>query len=152
MAVYEVRPATDELLAEVASRPRSADVEELWAAGRLTPLEAVQMGQRFGEAYIGMVDGEPVCAFGVTPISALSGLGAPWMVGSTALDAHFRGFLRGCGPVVRAMLSQWPRLVNYVDARNLRAVKWLKWLGFSILPPVPYGHDGLPFHPFIKEA
>lgn len=152
MAVYEVRPATDELLAEVASRPRSADVEELWAAGRLTPLEAVQMGQRFGEAYIGMVDGEPVCAFGVTPISALSGLGAPWMVGSTALDAHFRGFLRGCGPVVRAMLSQWPRLVNYVDARNLRAVKWLKWLGFIILPPVPYGHDGLPFHPFIKEA
>jgi len=152
LAVYEVRPATDELLAEVASRPRSADVEELWAAGRLTPLEAVQMGQRFGEAYIGMVDGEPVCAFGVTPISALSGLGAPWMVGSTALDAHFRGFLRGCGPVVRAMLSQWPRLVNYVDARNLRAVKWLKWLGFSILPPVPYGHDGLPFHPFIKEA
>ena len=152
MAVYEVRPATDALLAEIASSPRQADVDELWSAARLTPMEAMRVGQRFSSAYIGLVDGEPVCAFGVTPISALSGLGAPWMVGSTALDAHFRGFLRGCGPVVKAMLERWPRLANYVDVRNQRAVKWLQWLGFSILPPVPYGHDGLLFHPFIKEA
>ena len=152
MAVYEVRPATDELLAEIASRPRQADVDELWAAGRLTPDEAMRMGLRFGDTHVGIVDGEPVCAFGVTPISSLTGLGAPWMVGSTALDAHFRGFLRGCGPVVEAMLERWPCLVNYVDARNQRAVKWLKWLGFSILPPEPYGVDGLLFHPFIKEA
>jgi hypothetical protein len=41
-------------------------------------------------------------------------------------------------------------VVNYVDARNVRAVKWFKWLGFEVSEPEPFGLNGELFHRFTN--
>ena len=39
-------------------------------------------------------------------------------------------------------------MFNYVDARHTDAIRWLKWLGFTLHPATPYGPFDLPFHKF----
>jgi hypothetical protein len=46
------------------------------------------------------------------------------------------------------MLDVFPRLTNLVDVRNEKYIRWLKRIGFNILPPIAMGRDGLMFHPF----
>jgi hypothetical protein len=43
-------------------------------------------------------------------------------------------------------------LENWVDARNRLAIRWLRWCGFEIEAPAPYGPHELPFCRFsMKE-
>lgn len=152
-ARIELAEATDELLAQVAAETRQADRDELWAQARQTPEQALAAGARNGLfTLVALFDGAPVCVFGVVPVSALSGVGAPWMVATDRLDRHARQFVRHCRPVVAEMSAIFPVLRNLVDARNTRAVRWLRWLGFTLFPAVPFGPDRLPFHPFEIRA
>lgn len=127
---------------------RQADIDECWAASRMTPEEAMREGMKVSSAWTGLLYGIPVCMFGVTPVSLLSGTGAPWMIGTNYINRHPKAFLVGSKVVIRGMLAQFEHLFNFVDARNKQAVKWLKWLGFTIYDPVPYGPFNRLFHPF----
>ena len=44
--------------------------------------------------------------------------------------------------------QEFPYMFNYVDVRHKEAIRWLKWLGFTLNEPTPYGPFGLPFHKF----
>lgn len=148
---FQVVDATPELLSLVGQSARQADIDEIWAAVRMTPEEAMQRGSQWSDVFVALVDGVPLCAFGVVSYSTLTRFGAPWMVGTTALDAHAKGFIRHCKHDLSAFFGEWDKLFNLVDARNTKAIRWLKWLGFTVLPPMPYGASGLPFHPFLME-
>ena len=149
---FAVVAATSAHAVAVAARARQSDVDELWASNKLTPSAALDYGLRVSPALTLLMDDEPVCIFGITPLSAITGLGAPWMVGTDKLDTCARWFIRHCKNDLGAFFSEWSRLVNLVDARNTKAIRWLRWLGFSVLPAVSYGPFNLPFHPFIMEV
>jgi len=93
-----------------------------------------------------------VCIFGVAPASLLGSVGVPWMIGTQEIDSHAKAFLRRNKAYVERMSELYNYLVNFVDARNTRAIGWLKWLGFTILEAQPHGPDGLPFHRFEMRA
>ncbi len=145
----EVIPVTAAHVADLLANVRAPDVAEFWAAGHVTPERAVEMSLKFSrEAWAGVEGDDLLCIFGVAGASLLSDRGTVWMIGHSRLDTRAGAFLRGCGAQVRAMLRRYEHLSNWVDARNTRAVRWLRWLGFSIHPAVPHGADGLPFHYF----
>ena len=124
---------------------READREELLASSNRTPNEVLIQGLMISEmAWTGMVDGEPVCIFGVAPCET-AGVGRPWMIGTKLLEKYQMVFLRRCKPRVVIMQCLFEVLENWVDARNTRAIQWLKWLGFSFSEPVPAGPFSLPF-------
>lgn len=128
---------------------RAADRAEIWASHRMSPEAALDYGIRSSShAWAGFVDDTPVCVFGVTPRAMLGRVGTPWMLGTDAVERHAVTFLRRSRPCVSAMRAEYDALVNYVDARNLTAARWLRWLGFTLAAPEPYGPDRLPFHPF----
>jgi len=52
---------------------------------------------------------------------------------------------------VLEMKRHFQRLENYVDARQKRSIRWLKWCGFTVENPKPWGTLGLPFHQFWME-
>lgn len=146
--IYAIIPATREHIESMAARARKADVDELLAAAGKTPAQAMEDGLRISlEAWVGTADGEPFCMFGLASPALLAGSGVPWMVGTVDLDRHAKVFLRHCRPVVAHWAESFD-LWNYVDARNTRAVRWLRWLGFTIHPSEPHGLQGLPFHRF----
>lgn len=136
----------------IARHARQADIDELWACARTTPAEAMARGLAgSAEAWTAVVRGTPVCMFGATPYSILGGIGTPWMVGSTGLNpfAVQKELLRLSRPALGRMQHAFPSMLfNVVDQRNTAALRWLSWLGFHFLAPVPVGRDSTPFIPF----
>jgi len=136
----------------IAANPRAADIAELWASSRTTPAEAMRRGlEASGDCYTGFFDDVPVCMFGAAPLSILGGQAAAWMIGSAALDQLRvqKQLLRVSRVVVAYMREQYPVLLyNFVDARNVAAIRWLHWLGFQFDDPILYGEDQIPFLPF----
>lgn len=139
----EIRPAT---LADIERiEARHQDREELWTSYRHTPEQAMRYGIEQGAACAGFIDDEPGGIFGV---AAKGRVGAPWAIFTALVERHPRMFFKACHLPLMAMQSNFDYLVNYVDARNEKAVTWLKWLGFTIHPAEPFGVDQLPFHKF----
>jgi hypothetical protein len=143
----EIVAATAGHAAAIAANARQADIDELWAQARATPLAAMRIGLCHG-AKTGLLDGVPVCMFGVTPHGADAGV--PWMVtarGMESLSAQKR-LLTASRAEFDAMKARYSMLFNVVDERNDAAKRWLAWLGFTLSDPVSYGPLGLPFRLF----
>jgi hypothetical protein len=145
-ARIEIVPATLEHARYVAANLREADREEVMASTGWSPERALAESlSSSSNAWTGLADDAPVCIFGVAGETLLSRTGFPWMLGTDGVATYQRQFLRRNRPLVQIMLSMFPYLVNYVDQRNTVAIRWLKWLGFKMGEPEPYGVQGLPF-------
>lgn len=133
---------------------READVREVWAASRSSPYSALRQSLEVcPSAKTGLVDGRVLCMFGVSRPTALSLVGVPWMLGTQEIESNARAFLRRSRQAVEDMKRQgFSVLANFVDARNTHAVEWLRWLGFTVNPAIPYGPFRMPFHPFVMEC
>jgi hypothetical protein len=136
----------------VAANVRDADRLE-FAANYRTARQVLEQALRLSTvSWTGMVDDEPVCMFGVAPIGVmLSGHGRPWMVGTKLLDDPLVAvmFLRRNRPKIAEMLELYPVLSNYVAASNVKAIEWLRWIGFTVSDtPVPAGIRNVPFYHF----
>lgn len=150
---YAVIEALPEHVAPMLPIIRQADIDELWAANRVSPDYALRRGIACSTlSWTGTVDGRPVCIFGVAPASLLGSVGVPWMIGTQEIDSHAKAFLRRNKAYVEHMAELYNYLVNFVDARNTRAIGWLKWLGFTVHEAKAHGPDGLPFHLFDMRA
>lgn len=94
-------------------------------------------------------DGELGCIFGVTPINVLSGLGAPWMLGTDLVERNAGAFIRVNRKYIGKIHDLYPKLINFVDVRNTTSIRWLKKMGFTFLDePLPIGRNGHPFYQF----
>lgn len=146
---YAITPATMAHVAQMLPHVRQADRDEVLAsAGQSVEALLGTCVERSEMAWAGLVDDRVACIFGVVGASVLSETGYPWMLGTDLIDDHAKAFLRRNKAMVGVMLARYPHLTNYVDARNAKAIGWLRWLGFTIRPAVPYGAAQLPFHPF----
>lgn len=152
MTTYEIVPATLTHAEELSRTMREADAREAWAAGRLSPAEAVLTSiDASRDARAGLANGRVACIFGVGEWSVLGLLGVPWLLTSDEMPKHARRFLRGSREYLDEIRQQYRVLRNHVDARNTEAVRWLGWLGFEIDSPESFGPDQLPFHCFHWE-
>jgi len=133
----EIIPAIHDHIAPIAEHMREADRQEVWAASRSTPQEALDYSlKKSSFAYTGIVDDVPVVMFGVGDINVLGGMGAPWLLGTDAVAHHARLFLRQSLLWRDAIRARYCRLSNFVDSRNRVSIRWLKWLGFELKEPV----------------
>ncbi|WP_339053860.1 hypothetical protein [Arsenophonus endosymbiont of Crataerina pallida] len=145
--------ATMQHIAPLLSRVRQADIDEFYAMSMLSPREVLEKGiLQSTKAWAGIIDGEVITIFGVSPGSMLTGIGVPWLVGSDLLEKYQKIFLRRCRPVLNSMLAIYPELINYVDARNHVAKGWLHWLGFKLEEAKPTGVLNYPFHRFSMRV
>jgi len=144
IAIIKARP---DHIREIAGRMRAADREEVFAASGRSPLSALSFSYRHSsEVWTALFDGRPEVMWGVGDISILTGIGAPWLLGTDAVERNFRGFLRISRDWPAQLLGRYRLLRNLVDARNTISIRWLKWLGFRLFEPVEI--NGHPFHLF----
>jgi len=152
MASYELVSAKARHAVDMAPRMRQVDVDEAWAAAHYKPLKALMVSclvSRDPMAFL--ADGKTMWMFGVGQRSPFSSIGRPWMLAADGLEGHSRVFLRMSVNYVKEIVTWYDRLENHVDARNKNTVKWLKWLGYVVEEPEPFGAEGLPFHFFHME-
>lgn len=123
----------------LAGNLHPADRAELAAAG--VDVHRALAGQ---QAQASLWKGELFALFGCVP---LEHRGVPWMLCTAALDRVPRRAVAACATrVVAEWKTQHRELVNIVHRRNVRAQRFLLWLGFSILPdPCGPSHEFLLF-------
>jgi hypothetical protein len=142
---FAIVPATPEHADALAPRMRAADVAEVLASDGHAPAEALRYAIAAStEAWAWLVDGEVGAIWGLGLLSFVGDVWTPWLLTSELVDRFPKAFVRGC----REQLGQlgWHHvLVNFIDARHARALRWAKALGFELGEAVPYGPAGLPF-------
>lgn len=149
MPVYAIVPAAQEHVEQMLPYVRQADRHEVMASSGRAVEDLLGRSVAQAEmAWAGLVNDKVACIFGVTGASLLSETGFPWMIGTHLVESHAKAFLRRNRPIVAQMLARYPYLKNYVDVRNSKAIEWLRWLGFVILPAEPFGMYRMLFHPF----
>ena len=144
IAIIEARPSH---IRTIASRMRAADREEVFAASGRSPLSALCFSYRHSSlAWTALFDGRPEVMWGVGDINILTGIGAPWLLGTDAVEKNFRGFLKISRNWPAQLLSRYTVIRNLVDARNTVSLRWLEWLGFRLYEPMEI--NGHPFRLF----
>lgn len=149
---YKIVTTTQDHMEELSHTMRAADVRECWAAYHFAPRDALKHSMYHTQTpRTGLYNNRVICIWGVGKVSYLSKEGIPWMLTSNLVNVHYREFLRAAPILLNDMKKEAVVLINMVDARNKISIKWLKWMGFEIHNPVPFGPDGMLFHPFIME-
>lgn len=147
------RPEADDLH-YLAQHLRDADLLELRAVhGQDLDVQACLRTAVTSseEAFVACtVYGEPIAVFGVAPVSLLGGQGCPWMLGTDTMDLYGREVVQLSRAHVKRWGLRYDHLFNFVDARNLRSIAWLRRIGFSLAEARPYGLAGEAFHRFER--
>lgn len=150
-AAAELVEVTPRHVVELLADIRPADRLELEAIrGWTVEHELINAIDSSARARACICDGKVLAIFGDAPHDEVHGL--PWMVSSTWIETHRRAFLAECVDVVADMRTRHQKLINFADVRNTHAVRWLKWLGFTFLPAIPYGVNNELFYPFQMEG
>lgn len=141
-----MRPACMLDAVHIAERMREADRREVMASHGLSPLAAACSSvQASLDPMAALVDGEVMAIFGVAENGNVA---TPWLLGADGVEQYHFAFLRLSRGWIKDMRSRYALMRNWVDARNEVSIRWLRWLGFEIQKPEPYGIEGRPFHPF----
>lgn len=141
---YQVVQADASHIAPIAAGMRQADRNEVWATAGIIAEDAVKLSLEHSEiARTWLVDGLPASIGGITRISET--VGTIWLLGTDAIDRHQRAFIVDSCAVFAEIRKGYDALFNFVDVRNEKAVRWLKWLRFSEDGPYPYGVFRQPF-------
>jgi len=132
--------ATSDVVDFIGHNLREADRREVWLSDRLSPLEAVR------QSWQASLDHEchAVIDDGGVPV-ALCGVcegGVIWLLctdGLLATAANRRQFIREGQGWVGRCLQRYGPLSNWVFAKNMGSIRWLKSLGFTVHPPAQFG-------------
>lgn len=154
VAKIEMRAPRAEDADLLAATLRPADRDEVEACTGLSAAEAIRLALRVSSlAWAIEIDDRLAILGGVRAISILEGTGSPWMLATVQVE-HFPGALTKIGmQYCGVSLSEFPHLINFVDARNTKAIRWLRRLGFQLdAEPIPYGHAQLPFYRFEMRS
>jgi hypothetical protein len=130
----------------VAANLRMADRREIEAFALLTPERAMEVTAAGAvAAFTGRYRGQVACVFGVNRKHATSPVGVPWLLGTPLVEKAGPAFLWRSRRYVDAMVERFPNMENWVHADNRAAIDWLRWLGFAMEEPKPFGVLGEPF-------
>lgn len=124
---------------------RECDAQELEANNGKPWVETVRWSIEFSQlCWTVRERDEVLCIFGLGGTDSPL-VGCPWMVCSDAVARHRVKTLRVAREVVQRFLREYPRLANYVDARNQAAIRWLRLLGARFETTTLRGPQSLPF-------
>lgn len=81
------------------------------------------------QMWVGFHDGKFVCVWGLVPPTMISQQAYLWLhVTENITGAEF-SFVRKSQIAVKDMLCRFPTIVGHVDRDNIRARRWIGWLG-----------------------
>lgn len=87
------------------------------------------------EIFLGRIDGDLVCIWGLAPPMLLSNQAYLWLWVSPKLEEHKFTFVRRSQMVVQEALKDWPIITGHCQIGDEKACKWLRWLGATFGAP-----------------
>lgn len=150
--IAHYRPAEAGDMAVLAPKLRKQDVDEVMASSGLEPLEALTLSFEISEETNSIIsdDGEVIGMFGVSKTDDPL-VGCPWLLASDRLPEVRKKFLPQSYEWVKEVNKRYPLLFNCVDTRNTKAIRWLKYLGFTFVEHIEeFGVGRIPFYAFVR--
>jgi len=142
----KVRQATQADVIKLQGKLRVADEQECQAVAHISADEALQLSFDHSQlVWTGFIDDEPILMFGAGGVVPY---GVPWLLATDRIIEVGHQVLRRSRQYIHQMLGLYSYLENFVDAKNLISIKWLKWCGFHVEHPVYYGMNEKLFHRF----
>ncbi len=148
------RPAKIDDVSFVAANMRQEDRDECFALSGTNAVQSLFSSYFISNPCMTIVSrhGQPMGMWGVSRICKTSG--RVWMLGCKNMLDDSRDkyeFLRQSRIELKKLHQQFPVLFNYIDARNTVHLRWLKFMGFSIIKKhEKFGYENLPFYEFAK--
>jgi hypothetical protein len=144
----------DKQVNHIAMNLRPEDFDELFYFFNINPYEVVIESWKMSlRRWIVLNKNNiAVAVLGVRPLSTFSKLAIPWLLGTKGLEKMKKFFMKHSKPIIEEMKMDFEFLYNFVDSRYIKAVKWLKWCGFTIEEAVPFGIYNVPFHRFYMRC
>lgn len=128
---------------------RESDILEIAASTGRRPAQALSLSFSTSEkVWTGCIDDIPFLIFGVSSTSVMSPVGVPWLLGTDAIDREGIAVAKRSRHYVGEMRKGFLSLENYTDNRHKSAHRWLRWCGFHMDDPKPWGVLNLPFRRF----
>ncbi len=114
---------------------RDSDKAELQAATGLDWREALRKSIDYSWlTWVVIHQGKVEAVFGLGEWQSPSQvrIGIPWFLATDKFREFAYPFVRQSRRVIREMLQSATVLLNYVDSRHEEAIRWLRWLGFTV--------------------
>jgi hypothetical protein len=121
----------------IAASMRERDVIEVRAGWGREPYEAMREAMSSSYYARTLFSGfEPLCMFGLSPLTVLGGAARVWMFGTAAIDRHPISFARACRRHLPELFQQCTLATNLIDTTDIPACAWLAWLGGTCVLPL----------------
>ena len=144
-----LRRATYEDVEKLRHRIRKEDNDETLASCGAEASIALKYSFLCSElCWVVVHNGVVSAMLGVSPDTSGDGKGSPWLLASDDFANLNKYILRHCRTFIGIMWEEFNYLENWVDDRNETSKRWLKWCGFTIEEPEPYGVEGRLFRRF----
>lgn len=149
-----VRLATEDDIKEVAYRLRPEDAAEVRAATGADARLILPLSARDGRVILaaGLQENDRAeILFGVDPIEGVDRAGIIWLVSTPVIYDYPVEFVMRTQELLSRFHEDFDLLTNFIDERNTRHIKWLRWMNFVFLRRVEsYGAENRPFLEFVS--
>jgi hypothetical protein len=103
---------------------------------------------RKGISFIGLVEGVPICAYGIKEDSFVAA--EVWLASTPLIERYALRFLRENRRFMDWAVRKYGVLGGVVQVGNVRSQKWLRWLGFELGEQIAHELLG-PVYPFERR-
>lgn len=144
-------PLTKEHLPHLIENLREWDKKELQSFRDITVEEGLTELLGDGMVWISP-KGNPCVVCGLVEHEQVAGVGVPYLLATEEFYDYAHYAAKESKMWVKDAIKKYPVLFNCVAAENTRAIRWLKWLGFTFEEREDnLGRLGLSFYPFYMR-
>lgn len=150
---YQYKETTMEDIQRLSIVVRPEDKAELTAVSGKDTKDSIEDSMLESvKCYSVYYDDKILAIFGIGLYSPLQKIGTPWAVFANDIDKHKVSLIKISRNWMDYLLSGvFNSLENWVDARNTRAIDYIRAIGFTVSEkPQPYGYEKLPFYFFSR--
>jgi hypothetical protein len=149
---FRIRPARLQDICDLSPKLRQLDLDEVKASHGHTGEQALLAGYvSASHCFTVELSGEVIAMFGVSPSVVGPRIGSGWLLGSDKIDSSKIAFAKASLKALGFLLESYDAVFNFVDARHVRSIEWLKWLGAFFYDERPFGVEQKPFQMFVID-
>jgi hypothetical protein len=130
--------------ADLRARDR-AELAAVWGEPKAAMMQCLQNSFYARTLFLGL---EPLAMYGLAPMSLLAGHARAWCFGTQAIDRHPIAFARASRLALYALFGHCSLMTNIVDKDDAAAIRWVEWLGGSLVERT-FTHGDKVFQQFV---